>query len=182
IREQEPPKPSTFVSTMAGDARTTIAQHRQVDSVRLLGQIRGDLDWIVMKCLEKDRTRRYETANGLAADLKRHLANEPVVARPPSTAYRVQKAFRRNKVVFSAGVAVATALLLTIVALAVSTVLITREQKETKKALQAETQAKGEMGKTLERERRNSYSHRIPLAHHELLENNLLKAEEILDE
>ena len=144
--------------------------------------LRGDLDWIVMKCLEKDRTRRYETANGLAADLKRHLTNEPVVARPPSTAYRVQKAFRRNKVVFSAGVAVAAALLLTIVALAVSTVLITREQKKTKNALQAETQVKGEMGKTLERERRNSYLHRIPLAHHELLENNLLKAEEILDE
>src|SRR6185436_19524536 len=97
IREQEPPKPSTFVSTMAGDARTTIAQHQQVDSVRLLGQIRGDLDWIVMKALEKDRARRYETANGLAADLKRHLTNEPVVARPPTPLYRFQKTVRRNK-------------------------------------------------------------------------------------
>ena len=54
-------------------------------------QLKGDLDWIVMKCLEKDRTRRYETANGLAADIKRHLDNEPVVARPASAAYRVQK-------------------------------------------------------------------------------------------
>ena len=68
--------------------------------------LRGDLDWIVMKCLEKDRTRRYETANGLAADLKRHLNNEPVVARPPATAYRFQKAFRRNKLVFTAAAAV----------------------------------------------------------------------------
>ena len=106
IREQEPPKPSTFVSTMAADARTTIAQHRQVDSVRLLGQIRGDLDWIVMKCLEKDRSRRYDTANGLAADLKRHLNNEPVIARPPSGAYKLQKAWRRNKLAFTAAAAV----------------------------------------------------------------------------
>ena len=59
---------------------------------KLIHLVRGDLDWIVMKCLEKDRTRRYETANGLAADLKRHLNNEPVVARPPSAAYRLQKA------------------------------------------------------------------------------------------
>src|SRR5213596_3043646 len=116
IREQEPPKPSTFVSTMAADARTTVAQHRQVDSVKLLGQIRGDLDWIVMKCLEKDRSRRYDTANGLAADLKRHLNNEPVIARPPTTAYRLQKLIRRNKLAFAAGTAIATSLVIGIAA------------------------------------------------------------------
>ena len=75
-------------------------------------QLKGDLDWIVMKALEKDRTRRYETANGLAADLKRHLSNETVVARPPSSAYRFQKLVRRNKLAFAAGVAIAAALLL----------------------------------------------------------------------
>src|SRR5208283_3203717 len=69
-----------------------------------------DLDWIVIKCLEKDRARRYETANGLAADLKRHLNNEPVVARPPSTVYRFQKAWRRNKVAFTAAAVVMAAL------------------------------------------------------------------------
>src|SRR5262249_52916359 len=74
--------------------------------------LKGDLDWIVMKCLEKDRTRRYETANGLAADLKRYLTNEPVLARPPSAAYRFQKAFRRNKLAFGAGTSVLLALLL----------------------------------------------------------------------
>jgi WD40 repeat protein/serine/threonine protein kinase len=111
IREEEPPKPSTFVSTMAADARTTVAQHRQVDSVKLFGQIRGDLDWIVMKCLEKDRSRRYDTANGLAVDLKRHLSNEPVIARPPTAAYKLQKAWRRNKLAFSASTAVGVALL-----------------------------------------------------------------------
>jgi len=72
----------------------------------LVHLLRGDLDWIAMKCLEKDRTRRYETANGLAADLKRHLNNEPVVARPPSAGYRFQKAFRRNKLVFTAATSV----------------------------------------------------------------------------
>src|SRR5207249_1394640 len=72
--------------------------------------LEGDLDWIVMKCLEKDRTRRYDTANGLATDIQRHLANEPVVARPPSAAYRFQKAWQRNKLVFTAGAIVAVAL------------------------------------------------------------------------
>jgi serine/threonine protein kinase/WD40 repeat protein len=73
-------------------------------------QLKGDLDWIVMKCLEKDRQRRYESANGLAADLKRHLNNEPVLARPPSAAYKFHKAWRRNKLAFAAGTAVFAAL------------------------------------------------------------------------
>jgi WD40 repeat protein len=111
IREMEPAKPSTKVATMAGEELTTAAKRRSVDTAKLLHQLRGDLDWIVMKCLEKDRTRRYETANGLAADLKRHLENEPVVARPPSAAYRLQKAFRRNKLAFGAVAAVVMALL-----------------------------------------------------------------------
>jgi serine/threonine protein kinase len=91
IREQEPLRPSTKLSTLADADLRTIAQNRQAESPRLLHAVRGDLDWIVMKCLEKDRTRRYETANGLAMDIQRHLDNEPVVARPPSRAYRFQK-------------------------------------------------------------------------------------------
>ena len=74
--------------------------------------VRGDLDWIVMKCLEKDRTRRYETANGLAMDIQRHLNNEPVVARPPSAAYRLQKFVRRNKVMVASTAAVVLVLVL----------------------------------------------------------------------
>src|SRR5262249_32253065 len=77
--------------------------------------LRGDLDWIVMKCLEKDRTRRYETANGLAMDLQRHLQNEPVIARPPSRAYRFQKLIRRNKLAFAATAAVSATLVFGIV-------------------------------------------------------------------
>jgi eukaryotic-like serine/threonine-protein kinase len=130
IRELEPPKPSTFVSTMAGDARTTVAQHRQVDSVKLLGQIRGDLDWIVMKCLEKDRSRRYDTSHGLAADIKRHLNNEPVVARPPSAAYKFQKAWRRNKRAFTAAAAVLCALILGFVVSAWQAVRATQAERE----------------------------------------------------
>jgi len=110
IREKEPLRPSTKLNTLAGDARTTAGKRRQTDAGKLVHQLQGDLDWIVMKCLEKDRTRRYETANGLAADLQRHLANEPVMARPPSAVYKIQKAWQRNKLVFSAGAVVAAAL------------------------------------------------------------------------
>src|ERR1044071_6293282 len=90
--------------------RTTTAKRRSAEAPRLIHLLKGDLDWIVMKCLEKDRTRRYETANGLVADLKRHLTNEPVVARPPSAAYKFQKDWRRNKVAFTAAMAIAAAL------------------------------------------------------------------------
>src|SRR5207249_3733580 len=92
IREKEPVRPSTRLATLQGDERTTTAKRHAIEMPRLIHQLKGDLDWIVMKCLEKDRTRRYETANGIAADLRRHLNNEPVVARPPSAAYRFQKA------------------------------------------------------------------------------------------
>ena len=110
ILEEEPERPSTRLSTLQGEQRSLVARNRGASELALGRVFADDLDWIVMKCLEKDRARRYETANGLAADLKRHLSNEPVVARPPSTAYRLQKAWRRNKVTFTAGAVVAGAL------------------------------------------------------------------------
>jgi WD40 repeat protein/serine/threonine protein kinase len=110
IREVEPPRPSTRLSTLQGEVLTATAQQRGTESMHLLKLVRGDLDWIVMKSLDKDRARRYETANGLAADLKRHLNNEPVVARPPSASYRFQKAFGRNKLAFGAVAVVVLAL------------------------------------------------------------------------
>ena len=91
---------------------TTTANRRQTEPPKLVHAVRGDLDWIVMKALEKDRARRYETANGPASDLKRHLGNEPVVARPPSSLYRFQKMVHRNKLAFAAAGAVLFALLL----------------------------------------------------------------------
>ncbi len=111
IREQEPRKPSTAFSTMPAETRRTVTQHRQSDGAKLIGLIRGDLDWIVMRALENDRTRRYETANGLAMDIERHLASEPVRARPPSGLYRFRKLVHRNRAAFAAGAAVAVALL-----------------------------------------------------------------------
>ena len=110
IREKEPVRPSTRFAALQGQELTATAKRRSADSSKLRRQLEGDLDWIVMRCLEKDRTRRYETANGLAFDLKRHLNNEPVLARPPSAAYKLQKAFRRNKLAFRAATAVALAL------------------------------------------------------------------------
>ena len=182
IREREPVRPSTRLSTMLEGELTTTAKHRGSDPPKLIHLIRGDLDWIVMKCLEKDRTRRYETANGLAMDLHRHLNNEPVQARPPSAAYQFQKFARRNKVALLTAAAIVSALLLTIAVLMVSTFLIAREQRTTKAALESESRAKSNLQGSLDREQRTSYFHRIALAHHELLQNNVLKAEELLDD
>ena len=112
IREVEPHKPSTRLSSL-GQTGTRTAQQRHVADVAKLGMLlRGDLDWIVMKCLEKDRTRRYETANGLAADIQRHLSDEPVVAGPPSASYKLRKFMKRNRgQVIAAGVVAAVLVL-----------------------------------------------------------------------
>jgi tetratricopeptide (TPR) repeat protein len=112
IREQEPPRPSTRLSTMVVADLTAVAQRHGAEPPRLIHLIRGDLDWITMKALEKDRTRRYETANGLAQDLERHLKNETIIARPPSPAYRLQKLVQRNKLAFAAAGAVLAALVI----------------------------------------------------------------------
>jgi WD40 repeat protein/serine/threonine protein kinase len=176
IREKEPLRPSTKLSQALAAAN----QHSKLSTLH--SALSTDLDWIVMKCLEKDRTRRYETANELAADLKRHLRNEPVVARPASRAYRLQKAFRRNKLAFTAALAVAAALLIALVALSVSTLLITRKQKEMRHALKNESQARRESLQAFERERVDSYFHRITLAHRELSMDNLDGALKYLNE
>jgi tetratricopeptide (TPR) repeat protein len=115
IREKEPPTPSTRVSSMDGEELTTTAKRRGLEPPKLINQLRGDLDWIVMKCLEKDRARRYETAKGLATDVQRHLSNEPVVAGPPNPAYRLGKFVRRNKGAVLAVAVVAAALLFAVV-------------------------------------------------------------------
>ncbi len=109
IREEEPPKPSTRVSSLS-KTRADVAAYRHADPARLSQLIRGDLDWIVMKALEKDRTRRYETANSFAMDLQRHLADEPVEACPPSRTYRMRKFVRRHKGPVYAGSALLVAL------------------------------------------------------------------------
>jgi tetratricopeptide (TPR) repeat protein len=109
VREVEPLRPSTRVST--ADDLPNIAVNRAVEPAQLLRWLRGDIDWIVMKALEKDRERRYETANGFAADIRRYLAHEPVVARPPSRGYRLRKFVRRNRGLVTAACLLVTALL-----------------------------------------------------------------------
>ncbi len=150
IREEEPERPSTRLSTMANEEKTLFAKTCGEELASLSQLLKGDLDWIVMKCLEKDRGRRYETANGLAADLKRHLNNEPVIARPPSAAYRFQKAIRRNRLVFAASAVVFWTLVVGI-ALAVAgwrqagrqrDSAITARVSEEKQRREAETQRK----------------------------------------
>jgi len=135
LREREPFSPSVRLHTLGGEELTKTAIQRHVEPPRLLSQLRGDLDWIVMKALEKDRTRRYETANGLAMDILRHLSNEPVVARPPSRWYRLRKLARRNRIVFASGAAVAAALL---AGTTTSTWLFLQEREARRRAVAAE--------------------------------------------
>jgi serine/threonine protein kinase len=97
IREEEPPRPSTRLSTLAKGSLSTICEQRRADPRKLSAEVRGELDWIVMKCLEKDPNRRYESASALAADVQRYLDDLPVQALPPSAIYRLRKMLRRHK-------------------------------------------------------------------------------------
>ncbi len=144
IREEAPPSPSMRLSSTAGEAQTAVAAHRRLDPRGLSRLVRGDLDWIVMKALEKDRTRRYETANGFAADIARYLCDEPVEACPPSSGYRFRKFARRNRVTFAIGTTVTAALLVAVVALAVSNALVRRESDAKELALEEKSKALGE--------------------------------------
>jgi eukaryotic-like serine/threonine-protein kinase len=96
IREKEPPKPSTRLSRLEQQEQTTTAQRRATEAPKLIRSLRGDLDWVVMKCLEKNRTRRYETASDLARDIERHLGHQPVSAAAPTLRYRAMKFIRRR--------------------------------------------------------------------------------------
>lgn len=136
IREQEPMRPSTRLSKLPGGDLTTLARQRKSEPPTLISEVRGDLDWIAMKALEKDRTRRYETANGLASDVQRYMAGEPISARPPSNFYKFQKAVLRNKLLFT-GVGI-IALLLVASLIVVSTSLA----KERRSRREADAEAR----------------------------------------
>ncbi len=136
ICERDPIKPSTRLATL-GDKAADIAKQRNTTAAQLRKAVRGDLDWIVMKALEKDRTRRYETADGLAQDLDRHLNNEPVLACPPSTLYRFRKLVRRNKGVFASMTVIAATL---VIGVTVSAVSLVREQ-QARRQVQAQAYA-----------------------------------------
>ena len=188
IREEEPAKPSTRISTL-GQAAVTASANRGSDPKRLSQLFRGELDWIVMKALEKDRNRRYESASAFAADVQRYLHDEPVQACPPSALYRFRRFARRNKAVLAAATAVAAAtfvavgsLVGAVTVLADSNAQVKQEQKETKNALDREKQVNDDLLKSVEREARIKYCQNIQLADREMTADNIGRAEELLDE
>jgi eukaryotic-like serine/threonine-protein kinase len=137
IRETEPPKPSTRLQTL-GVKLTEVARHRHAEPSVLAKLVRGDLDWIVMKALEKDRRWRYDTADALAQDLERHLRHEPVSASPPSQTYRVAKFVRRHRMGVAMAVVVSVAVL---VGLTLALVGFNQARRQRDRALEAEKQA-----------------------------------------
>ena len=138
ICERDPLSPSAKLQTLNNEELTKTARRRHIEPPRLLSQLRGDLDWIVLKCLEKDRTRRYATANGLAMDIERYLNEEAVLARPPSQLYRLQKLVRRNRMVFLSGATAVAALLLGTIT---STWLLIKEREALQSAVVARREA-----------------------------------------
>jgi WD40 repeat protein/serine/threonine protein kinase len=171
IREEEPPKPSTRMSTL-GQAATAVSSQRKSDPRRLRQLFRGELDWIVMKALEKDRNCRYESASAFAADVQRYLNDEPVLACPPSTGYRLRKFARRNKQVLATAALLGVMLLVAMGAVVASALWAATEAKA-RLAVEAATK------KELER---NLYSVSIALAERELANHNPGRAEELLDQ
>jgi WD40 repeat protein/serine/threonine protein kinase len=181
IREEEPPKPSTRFTTL-GEAASTVSANRKSDAKHLCQLLRGELDWIVMKALDKDRNRRYESASGFAADVQRYLSDEPVQACPPSACYRVGKFARRHKGAFATAAAAVFVLLLAVVGLSASNTQIRKEQKETEKALLQVQEARDDLTKALKREQRVLSFQRFALAERELTANNIGRAEALLEE
>jgi serine/threonine protein kinase/tetratricopeptide (TPR) repeat protein len=141
IREEDPPRPSTRLSSLGGSA-TPLADNRGLEVKRLVQVLAGDLDWVVMKALEKDRTRRYATPASFAEDVGRYLRNEPILARPPSTLYRLKKFARRNRAAVLTGLAMAAALLGMAAVAKWQAVVATRAKQEALAAAAAEKAAK----------------------------------------
>jgi hypothetical protein len=181
IREEEPPKPSTRLESsrhtpcaVSSDGTrsvpttlASIAAQRQTEPAKLTKLVRGELDWIVMKALEKDRNRRYETANSLAMDVQRYLADEPVLACPPSAGYRLQKFTRRNKQALATAGLVGMSLLAAVTVLAVQNVRIRAQKQRAEAALEAREH-------TL-------YLRNIQIAHRECLIDQQAQAMTLLD-
>jgi WD40 repeat protein len=167
IREEEPPRPSTRLSTL-GQAAPTVSARRRSDPRGLSRLCRGELDWVAMKCLEKDRNRRYESASALAADVQRYLNDEMVEARPPSALYRFRKLARRHRRAAAMASFAAAVLAVAVAALGTGYWQVRQKQQETEKAL--------------EREQRALYFQRVASAAHERARNRPGRAEELLDQ
>jgi serine/threonine protein kinase len=171
IREEEPAKPSTRISTL-GDRSAAVAAHRHADPHRLSRLVRGDLDWIVMKALEKERSRRYETANGFAVDVERYLADEPVLACPPSAWYRFRKFARRNRAAFTTATLVLATLVFGIIASVTQAIRATR----------AERQADARFEEAEEARKAEAAQRQIAEGQRQQAEQNLKRARQAVDQ
>jgi eukaryotic-like serine/threonine-protein kinase len=176
IREIEAPRPSARWRTLGEDERTALARLRSTAAAQLAVVLRGDLEWIVMRCIEKDRTRRYETANELAMDIRRYVRHEPVIARPPSTPYLLQKFIRRHCIGFAASVAV---FLVTLLAAIVSTSLAVRAIRAERSAERARAIEAGAEASEHAASRR-TYAADMNLVQQALAVDNLGRARELL--
>jgi WD40 repeat protein/serine/threonine protein kinase len=188
IREEEPARPSTRLATMLEAELTTTAKQRRTEAIKLVHLLRGDLDWVAMKCLDKDRARRYATANDLVQDIQRYLNGELVSARPPSSVYRFQKMVRRNRGAFAAAAAI-VATLLTGSAISIwQAVRATRAEQRALMARQQEAglrqQAEWETTRAERQEasaRLNEYVADINLAQRSLADGNYGRAVQLLN-
>jgi WD40 repeat protein/serine/threonine protein kinase len=174
IRETEPRTPSTRVSSLDAEASTRVAKCCQSDAATLRRRLRGDLDWITLKAMEKDRTRRYQTAHALAEDIERHLNNEPVLAGRPGTLYRFQKLVRRNQGVFAAAAVVAAVLVLGALVSTWQAVRATRAER-----IQIRLRERAVAGEQLART--HLYAADMVLAQQALDQANLGRVNELLD-
>jgi WD40 repeat protein/serine/threonine protein kinase len=181
IREREPLSPSSTLGQFTPAEITSTAERRRADAPQLISALRGDLDWIVMKCLEKDRTRRYDTATGLAHDLQRYLNNEPVSACPPSVWYRARKAIRRNRVAFAASAIVVLALA---TGFGLTTWMFLRERAAQREQSRQRTVAEVESARAREsaaKLRQQAYAADMKLAHVAFTENNIGQTAQLLE-
>ena len=195
IAEKEPPKPSTRLSTMQHEERTVVAKNRSMEVSALGRMFKGDLDWIVMKALEKDRTRRYETVNGLAADIKRHLNNEPVSAVAPTFSYQLSKFSRRNSRYMRVAAAVGALLLVALLFSTFQAVRATRartaaeaarraalKSESTARAAQAnEAKLRSQADAQARAARQRAYASDIRLVQQTLEMNDLGRAQQLLE-
>ena len=193
IREEEAPRPSLRLSS--SNDLPKIAAARKTEPARLSKLVRGEIDWIVMKCLEKDRSRRYETANGVARDLERYLADEPVEACPPSSSYRLRKFARKYKKALATAAAFAVLLVAGVVMSTLLAVWATSAEKSRSGeheanqqriaadvAKQEAVEAKVEADKQRDEARLTAYASGMGLAQRAWEENNVVRARELLEE
>ena len=188
LREVDPARPSTRLATLVEADLTTTARQRRIDASKLITSLRGDLDWIVMKCLEKDRTARYATVHDLAVEIGSYLEGEPVTARPPSTTYRLRKLFRRHRGPFMAAGAIAATVVIGAALSVWQAIRATTAEQQARAAQKEEVRLRLQAESERERAERekasaslNEYIADINLAHQAVRDGNFRRAVQLLD-